>query len=522
MQRAPCHEGGPVLLEAVPLEHRVEGLVVVAMAHLALSIQIGPRAQLQGILRRPVVGELRREALEVLDALVARATREGIGLIEHAPGDAGLPAAVVRLQGQLRMLGRHPADPCEGAALLPVGVVAQRATLQGRRLEVVRKCEPVAVEHAPGDEDVEIASGAGDRRLTQKLIALARIGGQAAVDPLLAPAGADLEHAPDRPVAVQHRAVAVGELDVTDHLRRNQSRVELPVLSAVHGDPVHEQQHVAGAKPPHVDPRRAVGAGADHHTGLVHQRLVQRSRALLANVLLVDPPGRRDVLHQVARRGDGLLVDGSGRRRASAPRSRSGRDRPGRDGQYQPTPQERVPSSHHHSPTPRAPAQNALFPADYSQSPWGRIRSRTASRGRCRPRRSSLLDAEVQPHGDPGRDGLAAADGRVEARLSECLAHRSREVGVGALHQPAAGHRPVRENDHARLDIPWQPPRTMSATTRIDPGMRFSCLVLLATTAARHSMPSETPQSSPGSSGRGGNRAGRSHPRRSHLRPSPG
>ena len=121
------------------------------MAHLTLSIQIGPGAQLQGILRRPVVGELRREALEVLDALVARAAGEGIGLIEHGPGDAELPAAVTRLQGQLRMLGRHPADPCEGAALLPVGVVAQGATLQRRRIEFARECEPVAVENAPGD-----------------------------------------------------------------------------------------------------------------------------------------------------------------------------------------------------------------------------------------------------------------------------------------------------------------------------------------------------------------------------------
>jgi hypothetical protein len=358
VESPPGDQGDTRLFEGAGVQHRIEVRVVVAVPVLGLSIHVGPGAQLQGIARRPVVGELGRESLEIFHSLEARATGEGIGLVVGAPRDTELAISIVHGQAQLRVIRRHPADPREGIPALPVGVLAQRGVLEGRRVEVARHRETVAVEYAPGGEDVQVAGGAGDRRLAQELVPLPRVAGQAAVDALLAAAGADLEHATDGSIAVQHRAVAVGELDVFDDLDRNHGGVELPVLGIPDRDAVDEQQHVAGAKPPHVDARHAVGAGADDHSGQAHQHLVQGSRALLADVLLVHTPRGAHVLHQIALRGHGLLVDGPGRsrgcsrERASGSRSGCGRGNPREHcSQSESTSPQQAPPQHCQSPT---------------------------------------------------------------------------------------------------------------------------------------------------------------------------
>ncbi len=369
VQRSPGDEGDSLLLEAALAQHRIEVVVVVAVAVLAQSIEEAPGTQLQVIGRRQVEGELRRVAFVVVDALEPRPAGEGIGAVVHTPGHAELAAAIVHQQSQPRVLRGHPPGTREGVLPRPVGVVAHRAPLQGRVVEVAREPVSIAVEGAPAGEEVDVAGGAGERHLAQELVVLPRIAAQAAVKPLFAAAGADLEHAADRTVAVEHRVVSVGEADVLDDLRRDLGGVELSVVGVVEGNAVEEQQHVPGAKAPQVDARDAVGAGANDRAGHAHQRLVQGPCALLGDVLPVHPPGRDHILHQVAIGGHRLLVgrarhrgDGRGRALPGIPGCGIRRSRPrGRHGQPDRTPCEPTPPPHYQPPAPPTAAHGDRY-----------------------------------------------------------------------------------------------------------------------------------------------------------------
>jgi hypothetical protein len=120
---------------------------------------------------------------------------------------------------------------------------------------------------------------------------------------------AHLQHARERTVAVQDRAVAVGDVDLLDDLSGNQRRVEVPVFGGVEGNPVDEEQDLSRAQTPEVDPRAALATATHHQRGLVNERLVEVAGALLLDVLLGGLPDRGHLLHQIAFRRYVDVVD---------------------------------------------------------------------------------------------------------------------------------------------------------------------------------------------------------------------
>jgi hypothetical protein len=128
------------------------------------------------------------------------------------------------------------------------------------------------------------------------LLAGAEVAAERTVQPVLGLTGLDLDDAGHRPVAVEHRGAAEAELDPLHRLGGNQRRVELAVLGGVEGNAVEEQQDLARAQPPHVDPRHAFVASAHVDARLEAQHLVEGPRAALLDPVPVDHPARADAL----------------------------------------------------------------------------------------------------------------------------------------------------------------------------------------------------------------------------------
>ncbi len=104
------------------------------------------------------------------------------------------------------------------------------------------------------------------------------------MQPRFSRARADLHDARDRPVPVEHRAVAVGDVHALDDLRQNQGRIERVVLARVERNAVDQGEDLSRAEIADVDARRAFAARANDQRRLVDERLVERARALLRDV----------------------------------------------------------------------------------------------------------------------------------------------------------------------------------------------------------------------------------------------
>ncbi len=258
-----------------------------------MAVQVGPAAQGETLARRVLPRQLQVEPRVVLHPDVLGGRGERIDRIaDGAGGLAVAPLAVAQCEAKGQVGGRGEADGAEDVAPFPVAVVAVAGVLVRGPVESAGKGEAVHPGRAAAKEIAEAVGGGGEGPLGEVWGVVAELAGDCPPHTGVPPAGDDVDHPAQPPLAVEHRARPGGELYLGDVLGGDRGRVELHVDGGVHGHAVQKQEHVARPEAADVDARHTLGAGPHVDAGQELQRLVERSRPARPDLILAHPVER--------------------------------------------------------------------------------------------------------------------------------------------------------------------------------------------------------------------------------------
>ncbi len=325
-----------------------------------------------------------------------------------------------KVQGH-RIGGLEPEAAVEVAAL-PVAVVEQAAARPGSVRVAPRRGQAVASVGADAREVIGSRAATRNARPQAMLVPAAGFGTRIRNVRLAASGlGDDIDDPGEIAVAVEHRACAGGESDFCNRLDRNERRIELAVVAGVEGHAVQQQLDIPRHQAAQVDARRTVRADAHVDTRQQPNRLVERARSLAGDLLRshgVDRANRFDL-------GSRTAHDQRGHR-AGRIRGARGASQYGENACKQ--------NSRHRRAGCGAPVQNGLLrivvmTSGPRSAPWVPARkplafsrawsstgprrsarrrdrspdaSRTRSRGRLAPARSSRRERAVRASRAPG------------------------------------------------------------------------------------------------------------------------